>query len=133
MISWDANSIIIILDFQEFFTPALANGFSLEFEWEQVSRILLSILTDINKVAVWMISIYPFISKSSSPYTNPLVTVPRVPITIGITFTFMFHIFFTSLVRSKYLSFFSLSFKFTLWSTGTVKLGKFSFFFVNYH
>ena len=31
-----------------------------------------------------MVSTHPVISKSSSPCTNPLVTVPRVPITIGI-------------------------------------------------
>ena len=36
--------------------------------------------------------------------------VPRAPITIGITVTFLFR-----------LSFFSFSFKFTLWSDGTVK------------
>ena len=39
----------------------------------------------------------PLISKSSSPSTNNLVTVPRAPITIGVTVTFMFHSFFNSL------------------------------------
>ena len=33
----------------------------------------------------------------------------------------MFHSFFNSLARSRYLSFFSLSFSFILWSTGTAK------------
>ena len=33
-------------------------------------------------------------SKSSNPCINPLVIVPRPPITIGITVTFMFHRFF---------------------------------------
>ena len=28
---------IIIYSFSSFFTPALADGFSLEFEWQQVS------------------------------------------------------------------------------------------------
>ena len=31
------NIIIIILLFSEFFTPVLADGCSLEFEWQQVS------------------------------------------------------------------------------------------------
>ena len=46
-------------------------------------------------------------SKSSSPFNNPLFTVPKAPFTIGITVIFMFHSFFNSLGRSRYLSFFS--------------------------
>ena len=79
----------------------------------QVSRILLNILTDLNNDVVWMISTRPLISKSSSP----LVTVPSAPITIGITVTFMFHSFFSSVARS----FNSLSFNFTQWSAETIK------------
>ena len=56
-----------------------------------VSRTLLSILADLNNVVVWIVSTRPLISQSSSPFTNPLVTVPRVPIIIVITVTFMFH------------------------------------------
>ena len=41
-----------------------------------------------------MISIRPPTSKSFSTFNNPLVTVPKVPITIGIIVTFMFHSFF---------------------------------------
>ena len=66
----------------------------------------------------------PFVpptSKSSSPFCNPLVTVSKAPITIGIIVTFIFHSFFSSLARSRYLSFFSHSFSFILWSTGTAK------------
>ena len=55
------------------------------------------------------------------PFYNPLVTVPKAPITIGIIVTFMFHSFFNSLARSRYLSFFSHSFSFILWSAGTAK------------
>ena len=40
----------------------------------QVSRTLLSILVVLNNVVVWMVSIRP-ISKSSSPFNNPLVTI----------------------------------------------------------
>ena len=47
--------------------------------------------------------------------------LPNVPITIGTIITFMFHSFFNSLARSRYLSFFSLSFRFILWSAWTAK------------
>ena len=87
----------------------------------QVSRTLLSILADLNNAEVWMVSTRPLISKSSSPFNNVLTTVPRVPITTGINVTFMFHSFFNPQARSRYLSFFSLSFNFTLWSAGTAK------------
>ena len=50
----------------------------------QVSGTLLSILADLNNVVVRMVSIHSFISKSSGPFINPLVTVPRAPITIGL-------------------------------------------------
>ena len=60
----------------------------------QVSRTLLSILAVLNDAVVWMVSTRPPISKSSSPFSNPLVTVPNAPITIGIIFTSMFHSFF---------------------------------------
>ena len=53
--------------------------------------------------------------------TNPLVTVPKAPITIGIIVTSMFHSFFNSLARSRYLSLFSHSFSFILWSAETAK------------
>ena len=76
----------------------------------QVSRTLLSILSDLNIAAVWMVSTCPLISKSSSPCTNPFEFVPSAPIKIGITVSFMFHsccFFFNSRARSRYLSFFS--------------------------
>ena len=87
----------------------------------QIFRILLSILAVLNNVVVWMVSTRPPTSKSSSPFCNHLVTVPNAPITIGIIVTCMFHSFFYSLARSRYLSFFSNSFSFILWSAGTVK------------
>ena len=86
----------------------------------QVSRTYLSILIDLNDVEVWMVSSRPLISKSSNPFTKLLVTVLRAPIAIGII-TFMFHSFINSLSRFRYLPFFSLSFDFTLWSTGIAK------------
>ena len=68
-----------------------------------------------------MVSTRPPTSKSSSPFSNPLVTVPKALITIGIIVTFIFQSFFNSLARSRYLSFFSHSFSFILWSAGTAK------------
>ena len=112
---------IIIIHSLELFTSALADGFSLESEWQQVSRTLLSILAVLNNAVVWIFSTRPPTSKSSSPFSNPLVTVPNAPITIGIIFSCMFHSFFNSLARSRYLSFFSHSFSFILWSAGTAK------------
>ena len=87
----------------------------------QLSRVLLSILAILNNAVVWMVSTRPPTSKSSSPFSNPLVTVPNAPITIGIIVTCMFHSFFNSRARSRYLSFFSHSFSFILWSAGTSK------------
>ena len=60
----------------------------------QVTTTLLSILADLNNSVVLMVSTHPVISKSYSPCTNPLVTVPSAPITIGMIITFIFHIFF---------------------------------------
>ena len=108
----------------EFFTSALAGGFSLESKWQQVpqvSRTRLRILAVLSNAVVWIVSNHPPTSKSSRPFNNPLVIVPKAPITIGTIVTFMFHSFFNSLARSRYLSFFSLSFRFILWSAGTAK------------
>ena len=92
-------------------------------DWKspQVSRTLLSILAVFNNAVVWMVSTRPPTSKSSRPFSNPLVTVPKAQITIGIMVTLMFHSFFNSLARLRYLSLFSRSFSFILWSAGTAK------------
>ena len=99
------------------------------FQWSlsdskspQDSRTLLSILAVFNNAVVWMVSTRPPTSKSSRPFSNPSVTVPKSPITIGTIHTFMFHSFFNSVARSRYLSFFSHSFSFILWPVGTAKL-----------
>ena len=60
----------------------------------QVSRILLSILAVLNNVVFWMVSTRPPTSKSSSPFNNPLVTLPNAPIMIDIIVTVMFHSLF---------------------------------------
>ena len=76
----------------------------------------------------------PLARQISSHFNNPLVTVTKAPITIGIIVTFMFHsFFFHSLARSRYLSLFSHSFSFILGSAGTAKstiLQIFFFFFL---
>ena len=75
----------------------------------------------LNNAVIWIVSTCPPTSKSSRPFNNPFVTVPRAPITISTVITFMFHSFFNSLARSRYLSFFSHSSSFILWSARTAK------------
>ena len=87
----------------------------------QVSRTRFRILAVISSAIVWIISTRPPTSKSSRPFNNPLVIVPKAPITIGTIVTFMFHSLFNSLARLRYLSFFSHYFRFILWSAGTTK------------
>ena len=76
----------------------------------QVSRILLSILVYLNNTVVWMVSARHPISNSSNPLFKSKKTVPSAPLTIGITVTFMFHSFFSSLARSKYMYLFLFCF-----------------------
>ena len=106
----------------EFFTSVLADG----FQWglsdsksPQVSRTRLSILAVLSNAFVWIVSTRPPTSKSSSPFNNPLVTVLNAPIKSQSAQSF--DSFFNSLARSRYLSFFSPTFSFILWSAGTAK------------
>ena len=92
-----------------------------ESKSSQVSRTFLCILSDLNNAVVWMVSTRPFISKSPTSCTNPLLTVSTAPITVSITVTLMFRIIFSSLARFRFLSLFQISFKFALWSAGTAK------------
>ena len=87
----------------------------------QVSRTRLRIPTVLSNAVVSIVSTRLPTSTSSRPFNNHLVIVPNAPITIGTIVTFMFHSFFNSLARSRYLSFFSISFRFILWSAGTAK------------
>ena len=132
-ISWYLAIIVLFPSFhldinvtsRRFFKLALADGLSLEIEWQQVSsqvwRTLLSIQSGHNNVVVLMVSTRSLISQSSRHFINPLATVPSAPITFGLTVTFMFHRFFCSLARSRYLTLFSFPFGFTQWSAGTAK------------
>ena len=101
----------------------------------QVFKTLLGILAGLNNTVVWMVSTRPPSTKSSSPFNNPLVNVPKTLITIGLIITFMFYNFFNSLVRSRYWSFFSFSISFIRWSAETAKstILQFSLFVVHNH
>ena len=101
----------------ELLTPVSAGGISLESEWQQVSSVswtLLSIQPDLNNSAVWMISIFLRFFRCSKLLSNPFRSVPSTPVSIGSTITLNSHSFFSSLAKSKYLSFFSVSLIFTL-------------------
>ena len=78
----------------------------------QVSKTLLGILTVLNIAVVWMVSTRTPTSKSSSPFNNPLFTVSKAPITIGIIATFMFHSFFQFSWKVKVFIFLFTFFRF---------------------
>ena len=94
--------LLVLLSFPHHRVPMLSHWSLSDSKPPKVSRTLLSILADLNIAVVWIVSSRPLNSKSSSPFINPLVTVPREPITIGITITFMFRSFFNSSARSWY-------------------------------
>ena len=73
----------------------------------QVSRTRLRILAVFSNAVVWIISTRPPTSKSTRPFNNPLVSVPNASITISTIVSFMFHSFFNSLARSRYLSYYN--------------------------
>ena len=85
-----------------FYTPML-NGLI------EVFRIHRSLQADLKSAGITMILILPLISSSQNPLFRSLGSVPRAPIIIGITVTFMLHRF---LARLKKLSIISFSFFF---------------------
>ena len=127
-------SLLILLSFTH-------NSFShqrkvMVFHWRlsdskshHVSRSLLSILAVHNNPVVWKLSTRPPTSKFSRSFTNPLFTVRKAPITIGIIVTFLFHSFFNSQARSMYSSFFSHYFSYSLSSARTAKMTILQIFF----
>ena len=108
--------IIIIYSFRGLmvFHWSLSDGKS-----PQVSMTRLRIQAILSNVVIWIVSTCPPTSESLRLFNNPLAIVPKAPITIGTIVTFMFHSFFNSLARSRYLSFCSYSSRFILWSAGT--------------
>ena len=87
----------------------------------QVSKILLSILANLNNAVVWIVSIWHLTFNSASLFPKPLKTIPSESTTISITVTFMCHNLFSCQARSKYLFIFSYSFIFPLESVGKAK------------
>ena len=90
---------------RKFSTLASAECLLLMVEWQQV----FSSFQDSSQYSVrsqhavvWIASTRRLISKSSSSFTNPLVTVTRTPITISCSS------FFNSQARFSYLFFFSI-------------------------
>ena len=88
------------------------------FTWVWVTASLLgspglffSVFKQIFMLCFWL-SPLVLISKSSSAFTSFLEIVPSATITV----IFMFQFFFSSLAKCKYVSLFSFSFIFTLWS-----------------
>ena len=71
----------------------------------------------------WTVSILPWISHSFR-FSRALGTVPSTLIYNGINVTCIYHTFFGSMTRSKYLFLFSIFFIFILWLTGTAKSSK---------
>ena len=110
--------IIIIIIIIVFFTPALADSFSLKFELQhspQVSRTLHCILASLIMDGLFL-SFYFQILPSFFQFFQDCFK--------STTYNWYhrhFHIpySFSSLSRSRYLSLFSLSFNFILWSVGT--------------
>ena len=82
----------------------------MEFEWHQVSSSLQD--SSQNSGHSQKCSTRPPTSKSSSPFSNPLVTVPNAPITIGIIVTSMFHSFFQFSSKVEVLIFLFTFFQF---------------------
>ena len=96
----------------------------------QVSRTRLRILAVLSNAVIWIVSTRQPTSKSSRQFDNPLVNAPKAPITIGTIVTFMFHSFFNSLARSRYLSFFHFPLDLFCGPSGqqSLQFYKFSFF-----
>ena len=106
----------------EFFTLVLAYGFCLESEWQQVSSSLQDSSRDSGRSqqCCSLDILHP------SRYFQVLQSLYQSfgDCTKSINYNWYnhhFHSFFNSLGWSRYLSFFSHSFNFTMWSAGTAK------------
>ena len=137
-------SFIIIL----FLTSFSHLCYLMVFHWSlgerkssKVSRTLLRILAGHINAVVWIILARSPISSTSSRLSKPEGIVPSLPIIIIITVTFTFNSFlFSSLARSKYLSFFLYFLRLSRWGLpdskvhcSAVSLLFFFFVVVKYH
>ena len=115
----------------KFFGLWLADGLSLETEWQEVS----SYNHDSSKYSVfWIVLIHSPISISFNPFLSFLKLFEESHLKL-VSLLLMFHSFFSYLARSKYLYLFAF---FDFHSVATPRREKdhnkeSSFFFVNYH
>ena len=65
------------------------NGSLSDSKSPQVSKTLLSILAVLSNAVIWIVSTRPPSSKSSWPFNNHLVIVPKASITIGTIVTYI--------------------------------------------
>ena len=117
-------------------TSTLADGLSPKLKCPQVSWTLLSILAVFNNAVIWMVSTRPPTSMSFRPFNNPLVFVPKAPITIGIIVTFMFHSFFQFSSKVKVLILLFTFFQFyslVSWDSKVDNFANSLFFFGDYY
>ena len=137
-----ASIVIIIVTPWEFFTTALADNLSLESAWQQVSSSLQD-SSQYSGRSQWCSSFECF---DLSSYFQVLQSFYQSygDCTKSTNYNWYNHhfyyprflgFFFNSLARLRYLSLFSLSFNFTLWSPGTAKsiILQVPPFFVDYH
>ena len=94
----------------------------------QVTRTILSILADLDNILTWMVSSNSLISKSSSPCSNSVVTVPSAPVKNGITVTSILHSFFQFSSKVYVLLSIFAFFQFQV-ERQSSQSGKFVFFF----
>ena len=107
--------MFIIFTWGKIFTPVLTGSFFFTGVWVTASLLrspgLLNILADFNGCVIWMVLILSLITSSPNLFSRPLETVLRAPTTTVIPIT-MFHNFFSSLAKWKYLSVIFFSFLF---------------------
>ena len=133
---WDVCTFKLFILFYYYYSLRVFHWSLSESKSPQVSRTLLSILADLNNATVWMVSTRLLISKSSSPFINPLVTLPRAPFTMGITAIYMFHSFFQFPSKVEVLILLFTFFQFYFVVSRDSKAQNFAsylFFFVNYY
>ena len=100
--------------------------FNFKHEWQQVSSSLQDSFKysgGCQQCCNQDVSIHLFIYNSSNTISKPLETIPIESIWSGIiiTITIIFYSFLCSLARSKYLSLFTFSLIFILWSAEIAK------------
>ena len=88
---------LLLESFSHQLTLMVFHGSLSDSKSPQYSRTFLLILAVLNNVVFWTVSTRPLISKSSSPFDNPLLIVTRAPVTTGMNVTFILHSFSISI------------------------------------